>query len=370
MPTLIRTDTRDAIMLLNKSTGISKKAAQDPVRLQYVAITKPETSKRIKPVDLFRNTTARVVTGVGTEWGYGSTDSDPKSPTFGTITTAPLSFWAPNFPGPLKPDLDVLNGAIRAKIKDSNLNLAQAMAEYRQTARLFSNAVRDIAGIVRNIRSGRGGEKLFKALQQPPNKMSGAVANRWLEFQYGVRPLMSDVHGSAEALAKALDEGVFMYQSVRRTERSFAPTAYPFLYGGTEFEVSLKVTARYQVRSAAVKQLAEVGITNPALLAWEVIPYSFVIDWFVPVGNWLASIDALAGVSDLVVNRSYKSVATTQVVGRSKDFKMVPFGKSMETRSERFAPSSSISFPRLEYKPSLSLEKVLNAAALIRQLKR
>ncbi len=369
MPTYTRTDQRDVILLRNKSTGIERPSTQAPVRISYAYITKPDTSKRPKPVDLFRNSTARVVTSVVSEWGYGSTDSDRKSPTYGTITTAPLSYWMPNFPGPLRPDLSKLDGPIRAKIKDSNLNLAQAMAEYRQTARLFSNAVRDVAGIIRNIRSGRGGEKLFKALQQPPNKMSKAVANRWLEIQYGIRPLMSDVHGSAEALAKALDEGVFMYQSVKRVEKSFVPTSYAFLNGGTTHVVSQRVTARYRISSAAVKQLSEVGITNPALLAWEIIPYSFVIDWFVPVGNWLASIDALAGVSNLVVNRSYESVATTQVTGKSADFVMVPFGLSTEIRSERLAPSSSIGFPRLEYKPSLSLTKVLNAAALLRQLK-
>jgi hypothetical protein len=38
--------------------------------------------------------------------------------------------------------------------------------------------------------------------------------------------------------------------------------------------------------------LQDVGLTNPLLTGWEVIPYSFVLDWFVGVGDFLSAVNA------------------------------------------------------------------------------
>jgi hypothetical protein len=38
------------------------------------------------------------------------------------------------------------------------------------------------------------------------------------------------------------------------------------------------------------------GLTNPLAIAWELVPFSFVLDWLVPVGTWLQSLDATLGV--------------------------------------------------------------------------
>lgn len=39
------------------------------------------------------------------------------------------------------------------------------------------------------------------------------------------------------------------------------------------------------------------GFNNPQLVLWELVPFSFVVDWLLPIGQWLESINALAGVS-------------------------------------------------------------------------
>jgi len=31
------------------------------------------------------------------------------------------------------------------------------------------------------------------------------------------------------------------------------------------------------------------GLTDPASVLWELTPYSFVADWFIPIGNYLAA---------------------------------------------------------------------------------
>jgi hypothetical protein len=42
--------------------------------------------------------------------------------------------------------------------------------------------------------------------------------------------------------------------------------------------------------------LNEAGLINPLDIAWELVPWSFAIDWFVPIGNTLKAITAGCGL--------------------------------------------------------------------------
>lgn len=55
--------------------------------------------------------------------------------------------------------------------------------------------------------------------------------------------------------------------------------------------VRLDMTPNVQFLSA----LGSLGLTNPLDVAWEVLPFSFVVDWFIPIGNWLNVLDAMHG---------------------------------------------------------------------------
>jgi hypothetical protein len=54
---------------------------------------------------------------------------------------------------------------------------------------------------------------------------------------------------------------------------------------------------------------ASLGLTNPLELIWERIPYSFVVDWFLPIGGWLSTLDADFGWT----HRATCSTAFTRV---------------------------------------------------------
>jgi hypothetical protein len=120
------------------------------------------------------------------------------------------------------------------------------------------------------------------------------------------------------------------------------------------------------IRDASLKQLSQLGITNPALLVWELIPYSFVIDWLIPVGDFLSSLDALVGVENLLVGDSYIVKKKHKRVYVRIDTKTT----YVEEHYARFALIPDLSFPKLGYKPSKSLTAVANGVALLRQLRK
>lgn len=318
--------------------------------------------RRTKPSDLFANGTAYSA--------YRRFVSDLRYNKFSGghqfLTIQPIQHDVNLTWVPFTANLTGMESRLRAKIKDMNANLAQNVAEYRQASSMFAGLAMNIVQTFRSIRSGRAISDFIRILRQPRSKSELAIANRWLQYQYGLKPLMSDLYGTTEALAKGIRSG--MYQHVRSRvsdgyNREFKSSDGNFV---THFvKATINGTARYKISDPSLKQLSQFGITNPLLLAWELIPYSFVIDWMFPVGNFLSSLDALNGTSDLraVVSSWEEHTITVNAPGGGR-------GDFIGQRYTRNAPVSNLALPKLSYKPSTSLTAVANGMALLTQLRR
>jgi len=53
----------------------------------------------------------------------------------------------------------------------------------------------------------------------------------------------------------------------------------------------------YKIENESISTQQSFGILNPFVFAWEVIPYSFVVDWVANVGECLQGLNAFAGKS-------------------------------------------------------------------------
>lgn len=212
------------------------------------------------------------------------------------------------------------------KVNGMSVNLAQAFGERKQTARLIADTATSILDAARALKRGDVGRFLNSVHYQGKKGWSGRnissdFSKRWLEYTYGWKPLLQDVYGSIEALnhkitsdglrirasAKEFDQGRWVYDMCERSlkRQSTAKLVY-------------NVKCQDQLKAVA----ANTGISNPALLAWELLPWSFVIDWFIPVGNYLESLTAFDGFSfkdgcqvlitrgDYFSNHSSKSYST------------------------------------------------------------
>lgn len=216
-------------------------------------------------------------------------------------------------PGP--PTFAHLDGAyIKAradaasKVNAMSANLAQMMGERKQTASLLADTAVRILAAARAVRRGRPGDFVaatgasysrasrdFTRVVKTP--VSKRLANHWLELQYGWKPLLQDAYGVAELLAHHTQERYVT--SVVGHGREVLPYYKAEVWPDPEViehrETRCKVGLTYDLDSEAKAALASTGISNPALLAWELLPYSFVVDWFVPVGNYLEALNAFSG---------------------------------------------------------------------------
>jgi hypothetical protein len=328
-------------------------------------VSKPNYPRRKFPVDPWAAGTSLSVTVTEQSRTYATRYTSQSNWQSGPTALFGVSAGAPPG-GALPARYDIVDAKLLSQIKDMNVNLAQFMAEYRQACNMFVSLAKDLWSTFRSLRSGRAFSDFVKILSSPRSSKEREIANRWLQYQYGLKPFMSDLFGICEVLTKRIQEGKYLYVRATHKERSVFSLAGQAGTGALQSwdcETSTRARARFKVQDSSLKGLAETGITNPLLLIWELIPYSFVVDWMFPVGQFLSSLDALVGVTSLSVIRGTKQqyTATATVYGGKHILKSVSL--------VRQTPSGVLALPKFGYKPSTSLTAVLNGLALLTQIR-
>lgn len=206
---------------------------------------------------------------------------------------------------------------ILEKLKDQKVNLAQVFAERIKTADMIAlNATRianaflslkkgNIKGACDVLDIGLPTRKLREFNKRYAKYQSRAAAQAFLEIQYGWRPLLQDIYGAAEFLAAKQSHEVrnvvrsrIKIDSNRDDQQKvgleWTAHADVVTFRERRYEVSMSVW--FSTSNGLLATAGEAGLLNPLYLAWELLPYSFVVDWFLPVGKYLNSLDATLGL--------------------------------------------------------------------------
>lgn len=137
-----------------------------------------------------------------------------------------------------------------------------------------------------------------------------ALANNWLEFHFGWRPLIKDVFDACDVLQSEIPLESISGSGSASTSVSTATDAN----GVTRhFNVTSRVRIQAKVRfdNPNLGLATQLGLTNPAVVAWELVPFSFVVDWFVNVGDFLQSFTDFAGFT-IVDPQRYNKVLISE----------------------------------------------------------
>lgn len=290
-------------------------------------------------------------------------------------------------------------------LKDGKFNAVVVYAEAHQVQRLIMESAVKLAGVYGHLRKGQlqaAGSRLgltfgkrvqarytreHKRLKTDAD-IDKMMSNGVLSVQYGIRPLISDIVGAAELYAQKMTAEVRNTFRVTKTikvdERSKGYYLDPYGYGtsltylSVQGQVKVNIACTFSSGNDVVHTAKQLGITNPLLVAWELLPWSFVIDWFIPIGNYLSSLDATVG---LQFTDGYQGVKTDLVRQTDQVFTAAGgYGPYVKTGTSRSSISkrkfkrtilSSFPSPRLpEFKNPLSIEHALNAIALLAQFKK
>jgi len=154
------------------------------------------------------------------------------------------------------------------------LDLSVDFAQTRQVRRMF-RGLREAEALARTVGSGA----------------RRAVANGWLEFQYGWKPLFDDLFGAANELTNHV---LNTLKKFRATSSHYMQDSETITNGG--FTLTRHTSGKQACTIVCVFELPGFSLDrftslNPISLGWEIIPYSFVIDWVLDIGSFLRSLE-------------------------------------------------------------------------------
>lgn len=191
-----------------------------------------------------------------------------------------------------------------SRIKNMDVNVLQSVAEAQRTMNLVGDTATTIAKAVMAFRKGKPGQGMKLLGLQKPKALKPtrkAAADNWLAIQYGWLPLLSDVKGAAEALAKKQFPPIFKFKGKASASDSAQRFTQAVGFGVNSSELNYsseaEVVMGFCMGNYAQRTLSELGISDPLLVAWELVPWSFVVDWFLPIGKYLEGLDYTSGLT-------------------------------------------------------------------------
>lgn len=206
-----------------------------------------------------------------------------------------------------------------------------------------------------------------------------SIGKAWLSMQYMWLPAVSDIYALAQAATGALTRNGFTVTargtSVQGIDAQlFTLDGYAYGRVPIQGQVSARclIKARFKVNPWA-DLLAQLTSFDPLVIGWNMLPYSFVVDWFYNIGGYLGQLESAARYNSAFVplggfiTRSHQVDASISHYGQAQGYPVYSHLNSTLTQiSSSRTVISGIPLPNApSFKVDLGSGTLLNAAALL-----
>lgn len=190
-------------------------------------------------------------------------------------------------------------------VGEADLDLAVILAESKQTFNMVTERIRSFTTLIKKIKRGQWKQlapKSYRKAKKSGLSHSAAtskfLSDAWLEARYGWIPLISDVNNGIKLFKgeKSL--------TPRQTFRGFIPDVSDdsgtetLTIGNVVYNCDYTIQRTDSYRAGVLTEVRfdtglsqRLGLFNLATTAWELVPFSFVIDWFINTGSLLAKLN-------------------------------------------------------------------------------
>lgn len=193
-------------------------------------------------------------------------------------------------------------------ISSVKAGIAEDLATFRQTIDLIRNPLSTLVSQLRRIGEGQSFKRFLSKSARDLNRegIHNVAAQEYLKYVYGWKPLMSDIYGVLALMKDRGSKDLLLFGE--GTSDQTKDTAVNVIHDisskcdtshgphSDHTKVSCKIWARIDPNCTGLRALNQLGLLNPISLAWELVPYSFVVDWVLPIGPALQALTAPAGL--------------------------------------------------------------------------
>lgn len=306
-------------------------------------------------------------------------------------------------------------GHLLAKMKSRDWNSVVFSAELSKSFSMIRVSATRLYATMRALKRGRLGDA-YRALGVSAQNSKGRVDKRryppakhvrenlqsyWLELQMGWKPLLSDIDNAAKAIAdyvvrKPPDLCRVNGKGGRQSKsKTVIPATSQWYAGETiiEDENLCQIILYYTFNDRTIAEAKKFGLTTVLPTIWELVPFSWVVDYVIGIGDYLENLTAYQGLdfhSGCVTHKYTQKVSKWQP-GRGLYSETYDYAGSVRylreyrkasgwTYTEEhfgFNRSKLTSFPRqkmpsvtLDFKGDRGVVKTLNLLALFGQFKK
>jgi len=242
-------------------------------------------------------------------WMYGIPPTDTSSWAY-----------APGLPSISTYPTNRATGKVWDQLVQSEFNAGVFAGEFRETVDFISSSIKALAESYIQLRRGNFTAAARSLIDRPLDARFmlkrhrtdnvGLLANNWLTYQYALMPLLRDIKAAYEYMLKT-------YKVIKRVKATAidkfsgkrTQSGLTWNYEGSSVcEIRCIVTSE-------ISQWDRLGLTDPASVGWELVRLSFVLDWILPVGNFLKAVNATRSVKTetIMLTQSRKETLSSPV---------------------------------------------------------
>lgn len=230
--------------------------------------------------------------------------------------------------GPLslvRPDLSSVDdrtraaawGKVYSEVTELRANVALMLAERKESMEAIVDAMGRMAKFYKAMKArdfrhaaALAGVKLSRRRSRRgnANASSKEIASLYLQFTLGLQPTAQDVYNLVTGSLRPIDARIVTSQSEKGEQEVTVDGDLGSWLCNVGYYSRCSVTVRAYVPNDlnwSLHFLDQFGFTNPAALAWELLPLSFVANWFIDMGSFLSQFSAFTGMEIAEISETY-----------------------------------------------------------------
>lgn len=214
-----------------------------------------------------------------------------------------------------------LIGKFGEKVNGANFNILVTLGEARESVHTITDGARRIARALYYVKRGNvfaAAEQLFlnpKRHIKSVKHLAQDATSQWLGLRYGWRPMLNDIWSAAKHLAFALNRDIKQtFRASLKKQGKLVGFRAPKEPASGDWRTNGKIKAIV----TRGNPLIAMGLTNPAAVAWELMPLSFVGDWMLPISDYLTAQSVSSALTATYVTTVFKEWNTNQTYGTDK----------------------------------------------------